>query len=314
MPQCNCRRQLHVVSDCRGMLTYKRPLLPLEEELQSYQALTVKEKGNVANVSTTTGNSGDITRLRMLLDILSRFPLYRVINLCGGLCGVVVRLLASHPGEPGSIPGGFAPRFLHGGIVPDDVAGRWVFSGISLFSRLCIPALLRTRLTSLSSVPKTSICAMFPQDGGWDKERNGSERSLGGGALKRHGGRHRKTFPYRKSIGSWVGEGCEPGGGGGREGGFRRSRDFGGAEKIRTNSRSGYRPVTSSLTSPSHNQLLFHSLPELTNPSHKYQFLPQHIPLPHRPHKHGLPAPLRSPPHLLKLLTVVSSSSKHPLT
>ncbi|KAJ8896592.1 hypothetical protein PR048_001936 [Dryococelus australis] len=62
----------------------------------------------------------------------------------------------------------------------------------------------------------------------------------------------------------------------------------------------GYRPVARSLTSPSPNLLLFHSLPEFTNPSHRYQFLPQHIPL---PHKHGLPNPLRSPPHPLKLLT-----------
>ncbi|KAJ8883472.1 hypothetical protein PR048_015316 [Dryococelus australis] len=78
-------------------------------------------------------------------------------------------------------------------------------------------------------------------------------------------------------------------------------------------SQLGYCPVASSLNSPSSNQLLFHSLPEFTNPSHRYQFLPQHIPLPHRPHK-LLSTLLRSPPHPLKILTVVSSSSKHPLT
>ncbi|KAJ8873937.1 hypothetical protein PR048_024775, partial [Dryococelus australis] len=44
----------------------------------------------------------------------------------------VVRLLASHQGEPGSIPGGVAPGFSHVGIVPDDAAGRRVFSDISL--------------------------------------------------------------------------------------------------------------------------------------------------------------------------------------
>ncbi|KAJ8895357.1 hypothetical protein PR048_000689 [Dryococelus australis] len=66
---------------------------------------------------------------------------------------------------------------------------------------------------------------------------------------------------------------------------------------VTSNALLRYHPVASSLTSPSPNQLLFHSLPELTNPSHRYQFLPQHIPLPHRPHKHGLPTPLRSPPH-----------------
>ncbi|KAJ8870473.1 hypothetical protein PR048_029495 [Dryococelus australis] len=32
-------------------------------------------------------------------------------------CGVVVRLFASHHGEPGSIPGGVTPRFPHSGIV-----------------------------------------------------------------------------------------------------------------------------------------------------------------------------------------------------
>ncbi|KAJ8875336.1 hypothetical protein PR048_023231 [Dryococelus australis] len=35
-----------------------------------------------------------------------------------GRSGVVVRLLAYHPGEPGSIPGGVAPGFLQVGIVP----------------------------------------------------------------------------------------------------------------------------------------------------------------------------------------------------
>ncbi|KAJ8874982.1 hypothetical protein PR048_022872 [Dryococelus australis] len=42
--------------------------------------------------------------------------------------GEVVRLLTLHHGEPGSIPGGVASR-----VVPDDDAGRWVFSGISRF-------------------------------------------------------------------------------------------------------------------------------------------------------------------------------------
>ncbi|KAJ8891608.1 hypothetical protein PR048_004136 [Dryococelus australis] len=56
--------------------------------------------------------------------------------------GVVVRLLASHQGEPDSIPGGVAPGFPHIGIVPDDAVGRWVFSGISRFPRPCIPVLL----------------------------------------------------------------------------------------------------------------------------------------------------------------------------
>ncbi|KAJ8877798.1 hypothetical protein PR048_022255 [Dryococelus australis] len=42
-------------------------------------------------------------------------------------------LLASRQGEPGSIPGGITPGFLHVGIVPEDAAGRRVFSGFSRF-------------------------------------------------------------------------------------------------------------------------------------------------------------------------------------
>ncbi|KAJ8873429.1 hypothetical protein PR048_024246 [Dryococelus australis] len=56
---------------------------------------------------------------------------------------VVDRPLASHLGEPGSTVG-----FSHLGIMPDDAACRWVFSGISRFPSHCIPALLHTYLTS----------------------------------------------------------------------------------------------------------------------------------------------------------------------
>ncbi|KAJ8866150.1 hypothetical protein PR048_033674 [Dryococelus australis] len=48
----------------------------------------------------------------------------------------VVRLLASHKGEPGSIPGGVTYRFSHVGIVPDDAADRRVSPGISRFPPL----------------------------------------------------------------------------------------------------------------------------------------------------------------------------------
>ncbi|KAJ8866393.1 hypothetical protein PR048_032236 [Dryococelus australis] len=44
-----------------------------------------------------------------------------------------VSVLASHQGEPGSIPGRITPGFSHVGIVPDDAAGRRVLSGISRF-------------------------------------------------------------------------------------------------------------------------------------------------------------------------------------
>ncbi|KAJ8880943.1 hypothetical protein PR048_017416 [Dryococelus australis] len=67
------------------------------------------------------------------------------------------QLLASPQGKSGSIPGGVAPRFSRVLIVPDDAAGKWVFSEISHFTHPCIPALLHTYLTSPSSVLKTPL-------------------------------------------------------------------------------------------------------------------------------------------------------------
>ncbi|KAJ8872418.1 hypothetical protein PR048_026022 [Dryococelus australis] len=66
-----------------------------------------------------------------------------------GRGGVVVRLRTFHQGEPDSIPGEVAPGFSNVGIVPDDVAGRLIFSGIS--------RLLHSQLTSLSPALKTSM-------------------------------------------------------------------------------------------------------------------------------------------------------------
>ncbi|KAJ8869355.1 hypothetical protein PR048_030930 [Dryococelus australis] len=67
-----------------------------------------------------------------------------------GRGGAAVRLLDFHLDKQGWIPCRVAPGFSHVGIVPDDAAGRCVFSGISHFSSLCIPALLHTHLTSPS--------------------------------------------------------------------------------------------------------------------------------------------------------------------
>ncbi|KAJ8898386.1 hypothetical protein PR048_003746 [Dryococelus australis] len=73
-----------------------------------------------------------------------------------GRGGVVVRLLASHIGEPGSIPGGFAYGSSHVGIEPDDTTGRQVFSGMSHFPRPCIPSVFRY-LAPPSSALKISM-------------------------------------------------------------------------------------------------------------------------------------------------------------
>ncbi|KAJ8882875.1 hypothetical protein PR048_014696, partial [Dryococelus australis] len=79
-----------------------------------------------------------------------------------GRGGLVVRLLASHLSEPGSIPCGVAPGYSHVGIVLDDAAGRRVFSGFSRFLRPCVPALIHTHLTSPSSVLKILILTAAP--------------------------------------------------------------------------------------------------------------------------------------------------------
>ncbi|KAJ8867893.1 hypothetical protein PR048_031698 [Dryococelus australis] len=52
--------------------------------------------------------------------------------------------------------------FSHVGIVPDDAAGRRVFSGISRFSRPFIPSLLHSHLISHSSALKTSLLRAAP--------------------------------------------------------------------------------------------------------------------------------------------------------
>ncbi|KAJ8871872.1 hypothetical protein PR048_028212 [Dryococelus australis] len=64
----------------------------------------------------------------------------------------MVRLLASNSGESGSILDG-----INGGIVPDDAAGRQVFSGIFRFPHPFIPALIHTHFVSSSSARKTSM-------------------------------------------------------------------------------------------------------------------------------------------------------------
>ncbi|KAJ8874245.1 hypothetical protein PR048_025088 [Dryococelus australis] len=53
-----------------------------------------------------------------------------------GRGGLVVRLIVSHVGEPGSIHDGVAPGFSCVGILPNNAANRRVFSGISRFPAL----------------------------------------------------------------------------------------------------------------------------------------------------------------------------------
>ncbi|KAJ8866094.1 hypothetical protein PR048_033618 [Dryococelus australis] len=75
------------------------------------------------------------------------------------VCWMLVRLLASHLGEPGSIPGWVAPGLSYVGIVTDDAAGRRVFSGISRFP----PALAFRRCSALNlaSPPSALRTSLF---------------------------------------------------------------------------------------------------------------------------------------------------------
>ncbi|KAJ8883545.1 hypothetical protein PR048_015389 [Dryococelus australis] len=65
--------------------------------------------------------------------------------------------IVSHQDAPGSIPGEVSSRIFACGVVPDDAAGRRVFSGIYRFPLPRIPALIGTHLASPFSALKTSI-------------------------------------------------------------------------------------------------------------------------------------------------------------
>ncbi|KAJ8884363.1 hypothetical protein PR048_016220 [Dryococelus australis] len=94
------------------------------------------------------------TQKKICLHVDNR--MFYHLCLCGP-GGIVVGLLASHHGEPRSIPGEVVPGFSHAGIAPDDAACWRVFSGVSRFHRPFIPAILHhTRLASPSSAVKTS--------------------------------------------------------------------------------------------------------------------------------------------------------------
>ncbi|KAJ8877930.1 hypothetical protein PR048_022389 [Dryococelus australis] len=86
-----------------------------------------------------------ITFTEVLLLMMMMMMMMMIIKYNGA---VVVRALASHLCDPGSIPDGFPPGFSHVGIVLDDTACRRVFSGYSLSPRPCIPAPLHLRVMS----------------------------------------------------------------------------------------------------------------------------------------------------------------------
>ncbi|KAJ8873709.1 hypothetical protein PR048_024542, partial [Dryococelus australis] len=87
-----------------------------------------------ATVARTPSASSLLRARRAILSLLASYS--GGILLCRrGRGGWVARPLASRLGEPDSIPIGVTPGFSHVEIVPDDAAGRWVFSAICLFPR-----------------------------------------------------------------------------------------------------------------------------------------------------------------------------------
>ncbi|KAJ8876652.1 hypothetical protein PR048_021099 [Dryococelus australis] len=75
--------------------------------------------------------------------------------------GEKVRLLPPIKANQVLIPGKVAPGVSHVGIVPDNAAGREIFSGISRFSHPFILVLLHTHLASLSSALEISMPPSF---------------------------------------------------------------------------------------------------------------------------------------------------------
>ncbi|KAJ8895216.1 hypothetical protein PR048_000541 [Dryococelus australis] len=92
--------------------------------------------------------------------LVSSFPTRR------GHGGVVVRLLASHLRDPGSIPGGVAVGFSHVGIVPVDAADRRVFLG---------DLLLPSPLHSCAAPCSSHLTLIFSQDLDGNEENAGVE-------------------------------------------------------------------------------------------------------------------------------------------
>ncbi|KAJ8867282.1 hypothetical protein PR048_031081 [Dryococelus australis] len=135
----------------------------------NFSPANTSSKNGVVRISeapTKTGNISQCAGVHSRLDSPVQLKLMSIVqqtlspedNSCD-IClisgGIESRLLASHLGDPDSIPGGGGGvRFQR---FRDDVAGRRVFSVISRFSHICIPALLYIHLASPSSALKISV-------------------------------------------------------------------------------------------------------------------------------------------------------------
>ncbi|KAJ8881243.1 hypothetical protein PR048_017719 [Dryococelus australis] len=100
------------------------------------KAHLTSQRTNLSSAETASRSCGELSDpfFEILLKQLfpkstGRNPLFLIC--AGSRGGTVDRLLASHLGEPSSIPGGLIPELSHVGILPDDAADRRVFSGFS---------------------------------------------------------------------------------------------------------------------------------------------------------------------------------------
>ncbi|KAJ8883149.1 hypothetical protein PR048_014989 [Dryococelus australis] len=106
----------------------------------------------VRNDSHTRESGGNpaiaqIIQQGIRLPVRVREEEYDMAVITWGRGGRAVSPLASHQEEPGSIPGR-ATGLSYVGIVSENAAGRWVFSGTFRFLRPFIPVLLHTHLNN----------------------------------------------------------------------------------------------------------------------------------------------------------------------
>ncbi|KAJ8895234.1 hypothetical protein PR048_000559 [Dryococelus australis] len=121
-------------------------------------AISCSKKPSQHPTRVVSGNHEDWTR-----GVEPGFSRYLSTDWGRGF--VVVRLLASHFGESGSIPRGVAPGFSRVGIMPDDAAGRRTFLGIlhSVFTSFHPHRFLRPLPRSLHSEyhPPPELCDLL---------------------------------------------------------------------------------------------------------------------------------------------------------
>ncbi|KAJ8886115.1 hypothetical protein PR048_012324 [Dryococelus australis] len=128
------RLESHVAVRCHTVLTFKAPA-----HLTIFPAFDSKKHGS---------DKGDTaTHIKCAIAAERNDLKWRAV--ISSHCA----LLASHQGEPGSIPGCATPTFSQKGLVLDDAAGRRAFSGISGFPR----SNLSTQHTNIFPFPQSSL-------------------------------------------------------------------------------------------------------------------------------------------------------------